>query len=43
VDKLQYKNYLNEVLEVLESDQNFNKLVQNVSYEEVIVSKTLFF
>jgi hypothetical protein len=34
---IQYKNYLQEVMDVLESDPEFEKLLENSTYEEIIV------
>ena len=36
---IQYKNYLNEVMDVLESDSEFEKLLENSTYEDIIVRK----
>ena len=38
IKKLQYKKYLNEVVSSLENDPIFKKLLQNSSYEEIVVS-----
>lgn len=36
---IQYKNYLHEVMDVLESDPEFEKLLENSTYEEIISGK----